>query len=420
MSAVRQASTGQQAVSNLSEENDRPYGEPEAEKIEAWEPTIRPGVTDDLLLRLRDIVKEEFDVHYAYVDARTNLPVFVVDTDGRIKERSTRLTEKLRPYGMLAVIRRVEIFEGTGEKHTVIKLVPSPPPRKKASYVWNIVLFLATIGTVLWTGWVLASDPAFLYIHENILHLPYNPFLVMFQFAAAIMGIVGLHEMGHLLASRRHRVEASLPYFIPGLPYYGTFGALIVQRSPPPTRDSLFDLGISGPLVGFLIALIVAILGMMMSPILSPEQYAQLTAWMRMQGREPAPLPSPLLFEFLWMLVTMGIPPNYVGYVHPMAFAGWIGFLITGLNYFPIGQLDGGHVARALFGDKYHQVASAIGVLILFLFGFYIMAILALFLFFGRHPGPVDDVSPLSTGRKILGVLSLLLPVLLIPPLPIW
>ena len=400
-------------------EEDKQYPDNFGEEAEPHEAIPRPRVTDDLLLRLRDIVGEEFNIQYAYIDARTNLPVFVVELDSLIKERSTRLTEKLKTYGMLAVIRQVEIFEGTGEKHTVIKLVPVPPPRKKASYVWNIILFVATLGTVLWTGWLLATDPALLYIHENLLHLPYNPFIVMVQFAAAIMAIVGLHETGHILASRRHRVEASLPYFIPGLPYYGTFGALIVQRSPSPTKDSLFDLGISGPLVGFLIALLVTVLGMIMSPVLSPEQYAELTAWMRMQGMEPAPLPSPLLFEFLWMLVTMGIPANYVGYIHPMAYAGWIGFLITGLNYFPIGQLDGGHVARALFGDKYHQVASAIGVIILFLFGFYIMALLALFLFFGRHPGPVDDVSPLSTGRKIIGVLSLLLPILLIPPLPI-
>jgi membrane-associated protease RseP (regulator of RpoE activity) len=114
--------------------------------------------------------------------------------------------------------------------------------------------------------------------------------------------------------------------------------------------------------------------------------------------------------------MTLGIPANYTALVHPVAYAGYVGFLITGLNYFPIGQLDGGHVARALFGQRYHRVVSIIGVVILFLFGYWLMALLAFFLFSGRHPGPVDDVSPLSNGRKILGVLSWLIPVLVLPP----
>lgn len=374
-----------------------------------------PPVTDTFLLQLRDIVKEEFAVSYAYIDARDNMPIFVITEDEKMKERSARLTERLRPHNLLAVIRRVELFEGTGERSTVIKLVPGPPPRRTTNYVINLVLFIATVITVLWAGWSFALSPALFYIYANFLHIPYDPFIVTVEYSVAILAIVGLHEFGHLAGSRIHRVEASLPYFIPGI-YYGTFGALIVQRSPPPTRDSLFDLGLTGPLVGFVVSLVVVILGLLLSPILSVTQYGQLTTYLDSIGGELISLPVPLLFGWVKDLMMLGIPADYTPLVHPVAFAGYVGFLITGLNYFPIGQLDGGHVARALFGQKYHRVVSLIGVVILFFFGYWLMALLAFFLFSGRHPGPVDDVSPLSRGRKILGALSWLIPILVLPP----
>jgi hypothetical protein len=401
-------------LSNEKEPTHRegPLEGPPGKSVEPAPPT---PITDTFLLQLRDIVKEEFAVSYAYIDARDNMPIFVITEDKQIKERSTRLTERLRSHNLLAVIRRVELFEGTGERSTVIKLVPGPPARKASNYAINLVLFAVTVVTVLWAGWSFAQSPALFYIYANFLHLPYDPVVVMVEYGVAILAIVGLHEFGHLVGSRLHRIEASLPYFIPGI-YYGTFGALIVQRSPPPTRDSLFDLGLTGPLVGFVVSLVVVFFGMLLSPLLSATQYAELTAYLVTIDVDLTPLPLPLLFDWIWSLMTLGIPANYTALVHPVAYAGYVGFLITGLNYFPIGQLDGGHVARALFGQRYHRVVSIIGVVILFLFGYWLMALLAFFLFSGRHPGPVDDVSPLSNGRKILGVLSWLIPVLVLPP----
>jgi hypothetical protein len=359
-------------------------------------------------------VKEEFNVTYAYIDARDNMPIFVITEDSKMKERSARLTERLRPHNFLAVIRRVELFEGTGERSTVIKLVPGPPPRRASNYAINVALFIATVVTVLWAGWSFALSPAMFYIYEHFWHIPYDPFIVTVEYGVAIMAIIGLHEFGHLVGSRLHHVEASLPYFIPGIPF-GTFGALIVQRSPPTNRDSLFDLGISGPLVGFLIAIVVVIFGVLLSPILSPTQYTELTNYLSSIGIETGQLPLPLLFDWIWRLMTLGIPSDYTAFIHPVAYAGYVGFFITGLNYFPIGQLDGGHVSRALFGQKYHRVVSIVAVIILF-FVNWLMALIAFFLFSGRHPGPVDDVSPLSTGREIVGILSWLIPVLVIPP----
>ncbi len=373
-------------------------------------------IPDTYLLTLRDIVKEEFVVNYAYIDAHDNMPIFVVEVDSKLKQRSVHLTERLRPHNLLAVIRQIELFEGTGEKSTVIKLIPAPPPRRTSSYTMNIVLFIATVFTVLLAGWFFATSPAFVYIYVVIFAVPYNPFIVTIAYAIALLAIIGLHEFGHVGASRYHHVEASMPYFIPGF-YYGTFGALIVQRSPPPTRDSLFDLGISGPVVGFAVSIVVVTVGLLMSPILSPTEFSQLMGFLQSTGLPPSPLPTPLLFDLIWALITFGIPPGYTAYIHPVAFAGWVGFLITALNYFPIGQLDGGHVSRALVGGRYHRLVSFVGVFLLFIFGYWFMALIAFFLFAGRHPGPVDDVSPVSGWRKIVGPLSYVMVILLLPPL---
>ena len=396
---------------------------PTPEEIkEDYEPTFsgqEAFIPDTYLLKLRDIVKEEFVVTYAYIDAHDNLPIFVIEVDEKMKVRSHRLTERLRPHNLLAVIREVELFEGTGEKSTVIKLIPAPPPRRASSYTMNIILFIATVGTVLFAGWFFATSPALFWIYTNVVpynQVPYNPYLVMVAYTIALLAIIGLHEFGHVGASRVHRVEASMPYFIPGF-YYGTFGALIVQRSPPPTRDSLFDLGISGPVVGFAVSVVVVAVGLTMSPILSQVEYGLLQAFLQDIGQPASGLPTPILFDLMWMVITFGIPSGYIAYIHPVAFAGWVGFLITALNYFPIGQLDGGHVSRALVGGRFHRLVSFVGIFFLFIFGYWFMAMIAFFLFAGRHPGPVDDVSPVSNWRKIVGPISYIMVFLLLPPL---
>ncbi|MHA2405913.1 MAG: site-2 protease family protein [Candidatus Hermodarchaeia archaeon] len=397
----------------MSNEETPTIDEPVPNSSPSGEETFIP---DTFLLKLRDIVKEEFVVNYAYIDAHDNLPIFVVDLDTKMKERSNRLSKRLQPHNLLAVIRQVELFEGTGEKSTVIKLIPAPPPRRASSYTMNIILFVATIFTVLFAGWFFATNPAFVYIYNEIFHVPYNPYFVMVAYTIALLAIIGLHEFGHVGASRLHHIEASMPYFIPGF-YYGTFGALIVQRSPPPNRDSLFDLGISGPVVGFAVSIIVVAIGLLMSPILSPTELAQLSVFLQQYGLPLSSLPTPILFDLMWLLITVGIPPGYTAYIHPVAFAGWVGFLITALNYFPIGQLDGGHVSRALVGPRYHRAVSFAGIFLLFIFGYWFMAMIAFFLFAGRHPGPVDDVSPVSGWRRIVGMLSYVMVILLLPPL---
>jgi membrane-associated protease RseP (regulator of RpoE activity) len=219
-----------------------------------------------------------------------------------------------------------------------------------------------------------------------------------------MIGILGAHEMAHKLASNRHDVEATYPYFIPGLPPFGTFGAVIQQKSLAPNRDALFDLGMSGPVTGFIMTVFVTILGV---------QLSQLTFHPPVNS---SPIQAPLLFDF----IVTSFPPSGQGNVlllHPVAYAGYIGMIITMLNLLPAGMLDGGHVARVLLGDKTRTVLSALAILALLIIGAWLMAILVLFLLRYPHPGSLDDVSKLSTSRKLAAIALIAIFIFTITPL---
>jgi membrane-associated protease RseP (regulator of RpoE activity) len=231
-------------------------------------------------------------------------------------------------------------------------------------------------------------------------------------FAATLLAILGIHELGHYLAARWHGVRATLPYFIPmpvgGL---GTLGAFISLRSPMKDRRTLFDIGLAGPIAGFAIALPLLIVGIWLSqPV--PLHTPGLT--LRAIGS------SVLVDGLLGWLVKL--PPGQTLALHPVFFAAWFGILITGINLLPIGQLDGGHVAYGLLGRNAHHVAR--GTLVLLLaagFGLSRTWLLwALFVLFGglHHPPPLNDISGVGWQRRFVGMLALLLFFLIITPDP--
>jgi membrane-associated protease RseP (regulator of RpoE activity) len=168
----------------------------------------------------------------------------------------------------------------------------------------------------------------------------------------------------------------------------GTFGAVIMQKSLPPNKDALFDVGANGPIVGFVLAVIVSIVGLLYSPMFP------------IPAEPPGFLPAPLIFEFFAIFVVR-LPTDYYILLHPVAFAGWVGMVITMLNLLPAAMLDGGHVARSLVGEKTRSVLTFLSILLLIVSGFWPMAIFVLFISMQRHPGPLDDVSSLSTSRKL-------------------
>ena len=235
-------------------------------------------------------------------------------------------------------------------------------------------------------------------------------------YSLSILAILGAHELGHYYACRYYGVDASLPYFLPApLPLTGTFGAFIRIRQPIPTKSQLFDIGIAGPIAGFLVAVPVLLLGVGLSRVvpLPPEFH----------GVE---LGEPLLFKIIsW--ARWGAPPEgYSINLHPMAFAAWFGLLATALNLFPIGQLDGGHISYAVLGRKSTLLtgATVLGLVGLTFISrswmlWTVLTIGMLVIFGPRHPRTIDEDVPLDRSRKMLALFAVIMFVLCFTPAPI-
>jgi membrane-associated protease RseP (regulator of RpoE activity) len=224
-------------------------------------------------------------------------------------------------------------------------------------------------------------------------------------YSVAVMLILLGHEMGHYFMSRKNGIRATLPYFLP-LPFispFGTLGAVIRMEGPIPSRKALFDTGIIGPLISFFLSIPAILIGLKLSQAIPAPQ---------LKG-SMIRLADPLLISFIQQLVMRDIPGNYEVVLHPIAYAGWVGLFVTALNLLPVGQLDGGHVAYALFGRKSRQVFVIVVAVMAYIFIFYSFAwflLLILMILFGfRHPMTMDDQTPLGMKRKLLGGLALLI-----------
>jgi membrane-associated protease RseP (regulator of RpoE activity) len=229
-------------------------------------------------------------------------------------------------------------------------------------------------------------------------------------FSIPLMLILGIHELGHFIAARIHRVDVTPPYFIPAPSLIGTFGAFIKIRSPLPDKNALMDIGAAGPLAGIAVAIPVLIVGLLHSKVKMVNDMGGIS------------LGSSLLFELFSRLIHGSIPDGYDLVLHPIAFAGWIGLLVTALNLIPVGQLDGGHIAYALFGSRYSGVSKVFPFLLIpmgfFWVGWLIWAFLLFFLGTG-HPPPMDSYSDLTRSRRIVGYISLVVFVLAFTPVPV-
>ncbi len=236
-------------------------------------------------------------------------------------------------------------------------------------------------------------------------------------YSATILLILGAHEMGHYLACRYYAIDASLPYFIPVPPIVmtGTLGAFIRIRQPIHTKRMLFDIGIAGPIAGFVLAVPALFVGLWMSNVVKlPGSFS---------GFE---LGEPLLFKIASRLIWGNVPDGFSVNLHPMAFAAWFGMLATALNLFPIGQLDGGHISYTVLGRRSTLVTVVmIGVAIALTFlsmswlVWTILMVVMLFAFGAQHPPTLDDEVPLNRARLWLAAFALLMFVLCFTPAPI-
>lgn len=266
-------------------------------------------------------------------------------------------------------------------------------------------------------------------------------------YAFSVMLILGAHEMGHYLMARAHRVDATLPYFIPLPLGFGTLGAVIRLKGKVPTRNALVDIGAAGPLAGLLIAIPLLAVGTMLShpaelaqtapsttfPTMSLWNLADLFGkWMKLKvwGTPMPPFPQVELLRD--NLLSLGfiklfwgnLPANTDLVAHPVLIAGWFGMLVTMLNLLPVGQLDGGHLTHAWFGEKAERVGHHIASLALLLALFCSVSWLVWFFLITRivgfkHPPVVDESAPLSRGRKAIIVIAWVMTVLTFMPIPI-
>lgn len=276
--------------------------------------------------------------------------------------------------------------------------------RVRRDRVWiNILFFIATFITT-----TLAQSQGTESITANLIG--------GLQYSCTLMAILSAHEFGHYFAARRFGVDATLPYFIPfpfpGSPI-GTLGAVIKTRSPIPHRRALLYIGAMGPLPGFIVSLAAVIAGISLSqvqPILPAEGLELL-------------LGDSLLFSFISQQIHGSIAPGSDLFLHPVAFAGWIGFLLTALNLMPVGQLDGGHILHALIGDRQRYAGWIFFAALVFLSfywpGWIVWIIIFLFLVMVGHPHIHDTGEELTTAEKVMGWACMVILALTFVPVPV-
>jgi membrane-associated protease RseP (regulator of RpoE activity) len=281
---------------------------------------------------------------------------------------------------------------------THVPPVPRERTPRQPDRPWRFLFLLAaTIVSTTWAG--------FLYSGSWTLGAAYS---------ASILAILGVHEMGHYLACRYYGVDASLPYFLP-MPVLltGTLGAFIRIREQIPGKRQLFDIGIAGPIAGFLVAIPILLIGIDLSEVVRIEPGG---VW----------LGEPILLKAAVWVVHGPLADGYTINTHPVAFAAWFGLLATAINLFPIGQLDGGHISYAVLGPRSTHVTIA-GVLALIGLSFVssawivwaVLTILMLLAFGPRHPRTVDEDVPLDPARLWLAGFALVMLIVCFTPVPI-
>jgi len=319
------------------------------------------------------------------------------------------------------------------EQRTIDRFVdeagPSAPTARKfrpsslfvKDRIWlNVLLFVLTVLSLFIVGvsWSVSykyaeeigRNPAF----EAGPGVFRDPQILLLSLIYALVLIVILlgHELGHYLTCRRYGISATLPFFIPAPTLIGTMGAFIKIRSPIAGKKQLFDIGVAGPLLSFVLSLPALVAGVALSKVV-PALPREGTIYFG----------EPLLLKILGGLLIKNAGPNHDLVLHPVAFAGWVGLLVTAMNLFPLGQLDGGHVSYAILGPKAKIVARVfLGVFIvmgLFFWAGWLIWALVILLLGLKHPPIWDETSPIGMKRRIIGALVVVIFILSFIPDPI-
>ncbi|MGD2105209.1 MAG: site-2 protease family protein [Anaerolineae bacterium] len=350
-------------------------------------------------------------------------PSSLIAFRGRVKGDTAtafdRVSQAFETMGYTAILRTTD--EG---RHKVL-VVQGVHDEEPSNPLVNVTLFAATLLTVLFIG----AANALQYAEQfHGMEVSYDILTILsnlhrgIPFAATLMGILLAHELSHYLVARRYGSPVSLPYFIPMPNLLGTMGAVITQKAPMRDRKALFDIGIAGPLGGLAVAIPLLILGLSTSTVQAPpvglDQALQ-------EGN------SLLYIAAKYLIFGRFLPSNGQDvWINGVAFAAWAGLLVTMINLIPVGQLDGGHVSYAVLGHRawalgYVLIAAMFGWggFLLFLGnqagGFWLLWGFINLLLNRKHPPPLNDVTPISRGRVVVGILMLVIFILTFMPSPL-
>ncbi len=329
-------------------------------------------------------------------------------------------------------------MDDPNQEYSIENEIPLTYKKYKQKYWLHILLFVMTLITTTIAGaeWITGFGHSFEF-KELLIGLPYS---------ISILFMLGSHEFGHFFASKYHKVDATLPYFIPfpsleGFLNFGTLGAVIRTRNPIPSKKALFDIGVAGPLAGFVACLIILTYGFTHLPGIDYILTIHPDFFSPEYGKNALNLEfgNTLLYWFMQEIFTDGsqfIPPMSEIYHYPYLCVGWFGLFVTAMNLIPVGQLDGGHISYAVFGEKKHLAIASIAMIFLIVLGVggFITSFMNLNIEFGwsgwlfwafilyffikvQHP-PIYDDEKLDPKRKIIGYISLAIFVISFSPSP--
>ncbi|MEZ5325860.1 MAG: site-2 protease family protein [Verrucomicrobiales bacterium] len=365
-----------------------------------------PGLDPEDLAAMEDKLAPVLVITGRHVEGE--VPVF----EGHLKvppdEAIVRLKADLATDG-----RTLLLQEEAGDRVRAM-LVPSlttEPEESQTKWWLHGLLFFLTFLTTTWAGALHAG--------VNLLDEP-SRFAVGLPYSVGLLLILGAHELGHYFTARHHGIPVSPPFFIPVPFALGTFGAFIKMKSLSPDRRAAFDVAIAGPLAGLVFAIPALIIGIQHSELVA----GSATSQMAMHGGSVEVGSSVLMALLSKVALGSAIVEGNELVLHPLAFAGWLGLLVTALNLLPIGQLDGGHMAHALFGSRRGHSISVASLTALFLLAFFawpglmMWAIIVFFIAGTRDAPPLNDVTPVGMPRKLLGYAAFALLLAILLPVP--
>ncbi len=360
---------------------------------------------------------------------------FIVHYQGMLlgSDSATAYDELAR---LLKPFQVTPLFRNENNQHAVI-LVPSMPDPRPAKIWVNILLLILTFLSVLVTGATFSYPGSFPTDLKGTIQ-----FIVSgLPFTLSLLAILLAHEFGHYLAGRYHKTNVTLPYFIPfPFSYFGTMGAFIQLKESPRNRRIMLDIGIAGPLAGLIVAIPILLLGLSLSPVDKlPFQFqigqifegnSLLYLFLKyLVHGELLPQPfnyfgaDPLLYWVRYFFTGLPLPRGGADVtLHPIAWAGWAGLLVTAINLIPAGQLDGGHLIYVLLGKRAARlipfVLAGLVLLGFVWYGWWIWAFLILIL--GRfYAEPLDQITQLDRRRKLIAILGIIIFILVFTPVPL-